>query len=204
MRRYNAVAFLLFLTLINLSGESLVDSINRFRRSEGLTELLTEKRLQETADDYCAVLAASGILSHVDENGNRVLDRYRLHGGSGSRAGEILGTSPDQDRLMEAWIASPDHRRVILNPFWTRIATSTTQKNGQLVAVVLFSVSTIENYSVFTDGEELRLSIIPLAGEELSLSQEPPFKRENLPLLLVINGGSDFLYLSDTFFKSTH
>lgn len=199
------------MTLKALYGQwEIMALINDYRQAEGLSVLLEEEVLHKTAEEYAGKLVNQGYLSHKDLEGNRVLQRYKDHGGTGSAAGEILGSSIDFNTLFQAWIDSPGHKSVIENPHWTRIGWSIVEQDCQLVAVVLFSRSEILQYNLERSGEELILSMEAIEGKELQISGSNrvfdssgsySFTRDELPLLLVVNGGSDFLYLSDNFFK---
>ncbi|MBN2657054.1 MAG: hypothetical protein JXR86_08330 [Spirochaetales bacterium] len=216
MRRYALLVLCLSLFTEALAGESrLIDSINQFRASRGLSVLVPESSLEKTAEQYCGELQETGLLSHTDRRGKRVLDRYREKGGTGVKAGEILGSSADRETLFRAWIDSPAHFQIMTDPGWTRIGAAVKERGEQLVAVVLFSNSLIDSLSSEPAGSSIELILTVLPGRGASLRGSAPpeddkitieLDRGELPLLLILEGfsdgkryPSDFIYQSDNF-----
>lgn len=199
-----------------MAGEAVLDDmINQYRLTLGLPELISEEALNNTASLYVQELLGTGKLSHVDSKGERVLDRYKREGGTAIRVGEILGTSPDLQDLMSFWIASPDHRNLIMDTNWSRIGSALLKNDDQYIAVVLFSDSVIKKIIKRKLSDRVVLSIDPLSGEEISIrgftamgsgSVKLDFKAQDLPVLLIVDRkkeekirSSDFIYVSDNF-----
>lgn len=204
------ISFLFCFSIHTLWSEvDLIDQINAQRLSEGLNVLIEEEYLHITAESYVSTLERTGLLSHEDAMGQRVLDRYRQIGGTAGRAGEILGTSISLSEIYSAWFNSPEHKKVILNPLWKRIGQGIIKKDSQYIAVVLFSNSIIDNYQVYYENDFVQVQIEPIEGYSINLFgdyietiDQSMYRIEgnDLPRLLFINGGSDFLYLSEKFF----
>ena len=199
----------------------MVSWVNAYRQSSGLSPLVLEHNLEQTAEKYAAVLTYSGRLSHIDAQGKRVLDRYRDEGGTATHAGEILGTSRALPEIFAAWKQSQTHRMVILDPQWLRIGSHSVYTNGVYTAVVLFSNSIIRQYKIIFNHEGVRVEIAPLLDrvifspahkimETVSEEEKPkrfsfPLAKEQLPLVLPLytkieglNKITDFLYIKSS------
>ncbi|MBN2551396.1 MAG: hypothetical protein JXB06_01445 [Spirochaetales bacterium] len=133
----------LYAQLPGTSGVLLM--ANPLRSREGLTELKEDPLLERTAAAYAADLARRGVLSHVDEQGRRALERFRDFGGTTVLVGEILGSGPDLAAVFEAWEASGRHRDVLFNPLWTHCgAAGVPGGAGGGIWVVLFTSHRID------------------------------------------------------------
>jgi hypothetical protein len=113
--------------------------INALRSPLGLTSLAADPTLERTAETYAADLARRGILSHVDEQGRRALQRVQAEGGTSVLVGEILGGGNTLEGVGAAWESSPGHRRVVLNPRWTHCGAATVRSATTGIWVVLFA-----------------------------------------------------------------
>ncbi len=202
--------------------------INDYREELGLKELYTEEILNITAEKYAAVLFEEKRISHTDKYGKRVLDRYRKEGGTGNKAGEILGTGRSVEGIFTAWKESGTHNRLITGDNWLRIGTAVVEENGVYVAIVLFSVSIVENYVItVNDSYMLSLEIIEGSNNPLFFSNLERdlnkkemdnsgiyklfFNRDELPVLLTIMVESndklkktDFLFIDGMKSLKTH
>ena len=123
---------------VSAPAEDLLDRINRIRSEEGLTALLPSGPAEEAAREYTEDLAAGAPFSHVDAAGNTADRRYRDAGGTGLKAGEILGRGPDLLSIFAGWLESPRHREVLLGPDWTRGGVGITSRDGTVYAAVTF------------------------------------------------------------------
>ena len=133
----------LYAQLPGTSGVLLM--ANPLRSREGLTELEEDPLLERTAAAYAADLARRGVLSHVDEQGRRALERFRDFGGTTVLVGEILGSGPDLAAVFQAWVASGRHRDVLFNPLWTHCgAAGVPSGAGGGIWVVLFTSHRID------------------------------------------------------------
>ncbi|MBI9100590.1 MAG: CAP domain-containing protein [Spirochaetaceae bacterium] len=228
----STVSILCIFITLNLSLFSnepdLISQINDYRISNGLDELIIEEKLMETALQYARVLAEEKRISHVDTEGGRVLDRYRAAGGTAVTAGEILGTSPETELIFEAWKESDSHRELILDPKWYRIGGALAKEGEQVIAVILFSNSQIDelfykrlNNSVnvqiktignieLSFGGFLPVDSVYMKNEDIQIYQVSIF-RDQLPLLIPVSRNfngikkiTDFLYIPDEILNETH
>jgi len=167
--------------------------VNHLRVQRGLSELDTDPLLERTAAAYADDLKRRGVLSHVDEQGRRALERFRANGGTTVLVGEILGSGAALQPLSAAWEASPGHREVVLNPLWTHCGAAAVQSGSTAVWVVLFTRHRIFPLQILrrADGYLIR-------GRFTSLGVEEPILLSGIetidPLLWDAPGG-EFVYL---------
>jgi uncharacterized protein YkwD len=129
-RRIGLVSVLL-LTALALTGtasaaaltrpeSSLLQELNRVRRTHGLVALRGDARLQRAARAHSAEMLRSGSFSHGD-----FALRMRRFGVRGSFAGENLawgvGARAAAPTIVAEWLASPGHRANLLRPGFRRI-----------------------------------------------------------------------------------
>ena len=93
--------------------------VNAERTSRGLKPLRRDGDLAQAARGHAADMARRDYFSHVTPSGDDLSDRLRDAGygepGDGWRAGENLGWGTGEratpDALVDAWLASPGHKR---------------------------------------------------------------------------------------------
>lgn len=103
--------------------------VNDIRRRYGLTELVLDERLQQSAQLYANRMVEEGFFAHVSPDGLTLRDRMAATGFydrtfqkdcnciKGYALGENLAkgqTTPEQ--AVRDWMDSPEHRAAILNP----------------------------------------------------------------------------------------
>ncbi|HEY7177064.1 MAG TPA: CAP domain-containing protein [Micromonosporaceae bacterium] len=108
--------------------------INRARQDNGgVAALHSNSQLQAAAQSYAEHLAADGQFSHTD--GSQIGDRVTAAGYDWQTVGENLGlgqTTPAD--VLAAWMASPDHRAVMLNPAFVDVGIGiATRSDGRVV-----------------------------------------------------------------------
>jgi len=106
----------------------LVERINVFRAERGLAPVRPAPSLRLAALDHTRNQTARGVFSHDSPDGTPFGDRiarfYGQHGFSHWSVGENLLYGPvsiDPDAALRAWIASPPHRKILLDPSWRDI-----------------------------------------------------------------------------------
>ena len=207
----------------------MISLINEYRKNNDLQTLIVENTLNNTASEYAEVLLNSGSLSHIDRNGNRVLDRYRLEGGTAVQAGEILGSSSELSDIFEAWKISIPHNMMMMDSKWLRIGSAVLERDGVYVAVVLFSGSSLSSYRFVPEEKSVKVILKSIYNnKEIFFSQHIynisdsygklnlqesfiSIPIDRLPLLLSlyiesggINKMSDFLYIPEIIKLKTH
>ena len=110
--------------------------LNAARTQAGRAPLVSNAALDRVAADFAAELAARGALTHRDRTGGNAMARARRAGvtacGVGENVAQGYGT-PDQ--VFAGWMASPAHRRNMLNATYTNYGIGTA--DGYWVMVML-------------------------------------------------------------------
>ena len=97
--------------------------VNQQRAAHGLRVLRPSSKLRVAADRQAADMVARGYFAHVTPEGKSVTDRVRetgyLGGSHDWALGEDIGwgtsTLSSAAAIVDAWMHSPPHRRVILD-----------------------------------------------------------------------------------------
>jgi uncharacterized protein YkwD len=107
---------------------TLVDRINTFRAQHGLAPVRPAPSLRLAALHHTREQITHGVFSHHSPDGSSFGDRiarfYGQHGYSRWSVGETLLNGPPSlspDAAVRAWLASPSHRRILLDPEWRDI-----------------------------------------------------------------------------------
>lgn len=105
--------------------------LNEIRTLHGLTPLTTSPALDASAAEHTQEMGARGYFEHDSANGTafwkRIEQWYTTTGCDYWSVGEnLLWSSPDVDptQAMRLWMASPEHRRNILDPRWRQVGIS--------------------------------------------------------------------------------
>lgn len=109
---------------------ALVRLVNDERRAQGLPTLSTDPDLTSTARSWSATMQAQRGLEHNPRLGTEVRGWRRV--------GENVGRGPDLDALHEAFLASPGHRRNLLDPAWTEVGIGVIVSEDALWVTQLF------------------------------------------------------------------
>ena len=109
----------------------IVLELNRTRRAFGLDGLKVSPALSRAAFRHSNEMALSGEFAHESPDGTpfwkRVQRYYPLSGYATWYAGEaLLWSSPDVSAraAVADWLASPPHRKILLDPKWTEVGVS--------------------------------------------------------------------------------
>ena len=108
-------------TLHRAAG-AVVCLVNAERAQTGLRALRGDRDLRQAAGRHSRDMVRRGFFSHVTPSGANLSDRLRrtgyLRGRSAMQVGETLaigtGRPASPTRIVAAWIASPEHHRVLL------------------------------------------------------------------------------------------
>lgn len=101
-------------TLSPDAESTFVQLINGLRTSQGSGELVVDPRLTDLARRWAATMAAAGAISH---NPNLTVDLPEPW----TKGGENVGVGSDVPTLHDAFVASPEHYRNLIDPLFTRI-----------------------------------------------------------------------------------
>jgi len=109
------------------TAENLADQVlqlvNLARAEEALQPVVVNEKLQQVAEDYSCRMVEEGFFGHEDpvtgeSAGERVINgKYLFHDmGENLAAGQSTAAE-----VMKAWMDSPSHRAVILDPRWKEV-----------------------------------------------------------------------------------
>jgi len=105
---------------------TIVRELNRVRVAAGLRAVRSSSSLRSAARGHSRSMLEYGFFSHDSVDGTAFSDRIRRHypsrGWRRWSVGETLLASPtgvvDARAIVSAWLDSPPHRDVILEPTW--------------------------------------------------------------------------------------
>ena len=142
--------------------------VNELRARRQLPQLAADPLLERTASAYASDLSNRGILSHVDEQGRRALQRYQAQGGTTVLVGEILGSGAALTTVTAAWEASPGHLDIVLKPIWTHCGAAAARSGSTVVWVLLFTSHRIYPLHILSTarGYLIRGRLAPVQGRE--------------------------------------
>lgn len=102
--------------------QRIVDLVNQRRAEAGLRPVTVNPILSSCAQQYSDVQAAQGGINHIGPDGSNPGQRLTRCGYRWRYYGENLaGGFANPDEVMTAWMNSPSHRKVIMNPRYREI-----------------------------------------------------------------------------------
>jgi len=119
-------------------GGSFLARINDLRQQNNLSILSYSQELETVGTQYGLELRTQGRLSHTDVHGQGPAQRVQALVPQYWRVGEILGAGKNNEDILQAWLQSPSHRKVLLNPDWNKVGIGETLYSGGKILVVLF------------------------------------------------------------------
>lgn len=97
--------------------QQIIALINQRRAEAGIAPVYVNGVLMACAQQYSQVQAAQGSINHTGPDGSTPGQRLRRCGYNWRHFGENLAAGyVDPNELVAAWMASPGHRKNILNP----------------------------------------------------------------------------------------
>ncbi|CAL9388589.1 CAP domain-containing protein [Streptomyces sp. enrichment culture] len=106
----------------------VVELVNAERGKAGCSPVKVNTALTEAAQNHSEDMAASGTMSHTGSDGSSPADRITRAGYSWSTYGENVAhgySTPEQ--VMAGWMASPGHKKNILNCSFKEIGVGLAQ-----------------------------------------------------------------------------
>jgi len=147
----SAISFLLFSSfysarlipwLADLSQELIISEVNPDRQVAGLSLLKPNEKLTEAAQLKAEDMIAKDYFSHVGKNGEPPWVWFERVGYNYATAGENLAIDfYDPSVLEKAWLASPSHRKNIMNEYFTDIGIGIADgeiNSRETIVVVMF------------------------------------------------------------------
>jgi uncharacterized protein YkwD len=127
---------------------SVITDINAFRAQHGLAKLRLNVQLTAAARGHSEQMARVGYFAHESSDGSvfwKRMKSFYASAHSWSVGENLLWSSPSVDgsRALQMWLASPEHRRNLVNPQWREIGISAVHAaqapgvyHGQEVTIV--------------------------------------------------------------------
>lgn len=114
---------------IDDAASAIVCLVNAERTSRGVRPLQRDGALAQAARRHASDMARRNYFSHVSPSGKTPGDRVREAGygdpGDGWKVGEDLGWGTGQratpNALVDAWLNSPPHRKILLEPSYREL-----------------------------------------------------------------------------------
>ena len=178
MTRFCRLLCIFIFGSVTVSAEEtpLFHAVNAIRAEAGVTACGVDPAARRAAALYAEKIIDTNRFSHTDEQGRKGIDRYRDAGGRALKVGEVIGTGPTIESVINAWKQSREHKAVITNRNWTGVGAKAAETPaGGIVAVLLFT------RNVFVD-----ISIQQLPGEG-GIVISGTYIGEGLPAV-VVNG----------------
>ncbi|HEY1250584.1 MAG TPA: CAP domain-containing protein [Thermoanaerobaculia bacterium] len=99
----------------------LFEAVNREREAHGLAPLRESPQLERAAQGHADDMLARGYYGHASPEHTMVLGRARDAGYVPDTVGENIARGQRSvAEVMQGWMASPEHRKNILNPTFTQ------------------------------------------------------------------------------------
>lgn len=96
---------------------ALFDAVNRARIANDLPPLRLDERLDHLSQDYALTMAEADCMAHDCGGLGRVGERATRAGIAFRLIGEALAGGPSEaGRVVDLWMASANHRAILLNP----------------------------------------------------------------------------------------
>ncbi|MBB3149028.1 uncharacterized protein YkwD [Phyllobacterium trifolii] len=125
------------------ASAAAISNVQAIRSANGLAGLSADPTLERAALQQAAYMASAGRMAHTTSWGRGFASRVRDNEIHGLAAENIAMGRMDMDQLFARWMASPPHRRNMLDPQFTRFglayAESTNGSVERYWALVLAS-----------------------------------------------------------------
>ena len=97
-----------------------MDAMNRVRLAHGLRPLVADRRLETVARAHCAWMLRTGRMSHSGFP-TRITRSHARGRVFGENLAWAAGSYESPTAIVNAWLASPEHRQNLLRPGFHRI-----------------------------------------------------------------------------------
>ncbi len=107
--------------IASTAEEEMLEMVNQERVERGLSELVMDEALRETARAHSTDMFQRGYFGHLDPDGVTPFDRIRAGGSSFNYAGENLAAAPTVSIAHRGLMNSPQHKENLLRPEFRRV-----------------------------------------------------------------------------------
>ena len=126
-------------------AQDLLVEINAARADAGVPPLRPNPLLAQAATEHAVALSEGRAAGHYGEDGSDPLQRISETGYLPIAFGENTATgSAAPERVVAAWLDSPGHRTVMLDPSYREVGLGGALDSGRPVWVANFGTSTEE------------------------------------------------------------
>lgn len=171
-----------------ITAGNVIDMVNQSRKTEGILPVSQNETLSQVAAEKLNDMVANNYFAHNSPSGLSPWFWFEKNGYDYKFAGENLAinftTSEDQHR---AWMASPTHRKNILNPKYHEIgvAVAAGEINGQTSIIAVQEFGTLMSAGDIpatkqTEEGNLKDEMGPDPGKPTVLSVKDMMNDENL------------------------
>ena len=109
-------------------GEQALDRINGHRAVAGLAPLTVNEELSRAAARHSEEMARRSLMTHAGIDGSNPVQRVRAEGYRGRGVGEVVAMGfADGDQVVAAWMASPEHRTLLLSPRFREVSVGVAE-----------------------------------------------------------------------------
>lgn len=117
---------------IDSKEPDLIAAISDYREANGLNRLGTSDALSASAEHMVQDMSHYDYFGHYTANGTSWSDNQRNHGYDDNtwRGQNLSGGQPTAQRVLHAWIESPTHKAILLNPNWVSVGVGYTRRDG--------------------------------------------------------------------------
>jgi uncharacterized protein YkwD len=120
---------------------SALGYMNQARQANGVAPAAPDARLEQAALEQARYMASAGRMTHTTRWDRDFVSRKNANAISGAAAENVAVDygNPDMGRIMKMWMASPGHRRNMLNPSYGHfgVASAADDKGRHYWAMVL-------------------------------------------------------------------
>ncbi|WP_196260024.1 CAP domain-containing protein [Pelagibacterium limicola] len=99
-------------------------ALNAMRRENGLAELTHNAMLQAVAEEQAGIMARTTKVAHTAEKDQPFIERLRRAGFWGGAGENLAGGPPNLATVIDGWMKSPAHHKVMINPDYVQFGIS--------------------------------------------------------------------------------
>ena len=115
------------------SESSLLSLINDYRADNGLGHLVTDGKLQLSAEWLALDMAANGYTSHTDSLGRHLGQRLASFGYTEASRGEVIAAGIlSESEVLRRWKESPTHDKVLRVPIYQTAGVALVEVKGSV------------------------------------------------------------------------
>nr|WP_281283538.1 CAP domain-containing protein [Thiospirochaeta perfilievii] len=180
--------------------------MNLYRQEKGLNTLVSSENLLRSSKNHLDYLVSRSIITHKGKMGDSLEVRVKNTGVTSFYYGEVVGYSTSLDKLLDSWIDSEPHNRVLLDQKWNFIGISNYFNGKSYISVVNFSSGILGSTTIKYFDDKIILNGVYIdkpnfKGDFKIISSL--FKDNQFEIEIIPNKKSFFIYVYDSSNKLT-